>query len=65
MNSTQIDESSDGTTDDEHIHGEKKDDTPPLFDMKKQRTLWWTIVKLIAPTAERNRAWSSTDAVGA
>jgi hypothetical protein len=44
---------------------EKEDETPPLFEMKKQRTLWWTIIKLIAPTDEMGKIWNSHDALGA
>ena len=39
--------------------------TPPLFTMKGPRTQWWTVIRLIAPSDDNGKDWSSSDAVGA
>jgi len=39
--------------------------TPPLFTMKGPRTQWWTVIRLIAPSDDNRKDWSSSDAVGA
>ena len=43
----------------------EESNTPPLFTMKGPRTQWWTVIRLIAPSDENRKDWSSSDAVGA
>jgi len=43
----------------------EESNTPPLFPMKRPRTLWWTVIRLIASSDENRKCWSSNDAVGA
>jgi len=38
---------------------------PPLFPLKRPRTLWYSAIRLIAPGDKNGRHWSSSDAVGA
>ena len=36
---------------------------PPLYTMKGPRTQWWTVIRLIAPSDDNGKDWSSSDAV--
>jgi hypothetical protein len=36
-----------------------------LLKMKRTRTKWWNVIRLIAPTSSRDKNWESKDAIGA
>ena len=36
-----------------------------LFKMKRTRTKWWNVIRLIVPTSSRDKNWESKDAIGA
>jgi hypothetical protein len=35
-----------------------------LFKMKRTRTKWWNMIRLIAPTSSQDKNWESKDAIG-
>ena len=43
----------------------EESNTLPLLTMKGPRTQWWTAIRLIAPSDENRKDWSSSNAVGA
>lgn len=52
-------------TEDREQDEDVTDQTPPLFLMKRSRTSWWNIIRLIAPSDDKTKEWNSSDAIGA